>query len=44
MTPRQLIGLLVWTLISGGYCYDGRYLCSETCERSYLAYLKGGVL
>ena len=28
----------------GEYCYDGDSLCSETCERSYMAYLKGGHL
>jgi hypothetical protein len=25
----------------GGYCYEGRYLCSDTCERSYTAYCYG---
>ncbi len=27
----------------GGYCYDGKPLCSDTCEREYQAYLMGGL-
>jgi hypothetical protein len=28
----------------GGYCYDGRSVCSDKCETEYLAYLNGGGL
>lgn len=25
----------------GGYCYEGRSVCSDSCEASYIAYLMG---
>lgn len=28
----------------GGYCYEGRDLCSAACRWSYMAYLNGGDL
>lgn len=28
----------------GGYCFNGDSVCSENCQREYVAYLKSGIL